>query len=369
MSDVVQRLEFALASQDEGAYSSTDIEGEDQEVDVNVSMVVNMPIDSLLVGEEEEKEHEEEVVDIRGTNDEQIIDKFPKSDGVEQVTEQPTGSPACICARKSQPSPLIPCRRFSIAEVQDATNNFHRNFVIKYGGPGGEMYRGYIDNRELQVAIERRTQQSENMFLKEVEMRSQLRHLHMVSFIGYCNDSDETILVYEYLVKGNLINHLYGTGKDPLPWKKRLEICIGAAQALQYLHTNFNPPMIHGDLKSTSSLLNEKWVPKVSGLKVSDLDLNNITRTIVTAVVMETLGYMDPEYLLIAELCLLYRGVERPLMDSVVQTLQRALQLQERAGDKFKLGAPGDPPEEIRAAAIRAYRKIDLSADNTLLME
>ena len=66
------------------------------------------------------------------------------------------------------------------------------------------MYRGYIDNGKLQVAIERCTQQSEDMFLKEVEMRSQLHHLHMVSFIGYCNDSDQTILVYEYLVKGNL---------------------------------------------------------------------------------------------------------------------------------------------------------------------
>ncbi|GFY86949.1 malectin/receptor-like protein kinase family protein [Actinidia rufa] len=515
MSDVVQRLEFALASQDEGAYSSTDTEGEDQGVDGNVSMAVNMPIDSLSEGEEEEEkeqeetEQEEEVVDVRGTNDKQIIDKFPKSDGVEQVTEQPTGSPVSVQesipdmpkekAKKkpitkmvqsitkgmdlrrrktkandsssgsswwwsrsksttkpkptvvspessspakpspalpdslcrSQPTPLIPCRRFSIAEVRAATNNFHRNLVIKYGGPGGEMYRGYIDNGKIQVAIERCTQQSENMFLKEVEMRSQLRHLHMVSFIGYCNDSDETILVYEYLVKGNLSNHLYGTGKDPLPWKKRLEICIGVAQALQYLHTNSKEPMIHGDLKSTSILLNEKWVSKLSGLKVSDLDLDNITRTIVTTVVKKTLGYMDPEYLMcgrlttrsdvysfgvvllevlcgreplchhlnkdqknlvhwfksciqkktiervidpyligeivpkslrafvsISELCLLYRGVERPSMDSVVQNLQRALQLQERAGDQFELGAPGDPPEEIRAAAIRAYRKV-----------
>ena len=66
------------------------------------------------------------------------------------------------------------------------------------------MYRGYIDNGKLQVAIERCTLQRDDMFLAEVEMCTWFHHLHLVSFIRFCNDCDQTILVYEYLVKGNL---------------------------------------------------------------------------------------------------------------------------------------------------------------------
>ena len=61
------------------------------------------------------------------------------------------------------------------------------------------MYRGYIDNGKLQVAIERCTLQRDDMFLAEVERCTRFHHLHTVSFIRYCKDSNETILMYEYM--------------------------------------------------------------------------------------------------------------------------------------------------------------------------
>ncbi|GFY86940.1 malectin/receptor-like protein kinase family protein [Actinidia rufa] len=135
-----ERLEFALASLDLSAYSSTDTEAADEEAAVNVTAIAKpSPV---------------------------------KPD-----------SPS-----SSHLPPVLPCRRFSLTEVQADTNNFHRNLVIKYGSPGGEIYIGYIDNRKLQVAIERCTLQRD-MFLAEVEMRTRFHHLHMVSFIGHCKDS------------------------------------------------------------------------------------------------------------------------------------------------------------------------------------
>ncbi|XP_022759137.1 receptor-like protein kinase FERONIA [Durio zibethinus] len=199
---------------------------------------------------------------------------------------------------KSTKSSFLPeerCCHFSLDEIKAATNNFNDDLVIGKGG-FGKVYKGFLNEGETIVAIKRLNPESGQgviEFLTEIEMLSQLRHIHLVSLIGYCYENREMILVYDFMSNGTLSDHLYGTNYDPLTWKQRLEICKGAAIGLNYLHTEVKPTVIHRDVKTDNILLDDKFTAKVSdfGLSKEDPKVDMLDTK-----VKGTRGYLDPEY-------------------------------------------------------------------------
>uniref|UniRef100_A0A7N2R590 Protein kinase domain-containing protein n=1 Tax=Quercus lobata TaxID=97700 RepID=A0A7N2R590_QUELO len=197
---------------------------------------------------------------------------------------------------------VLPCRRFSLVEIKAATNNFDDNLVIGWFY-GKTEYKGFIDDRTISVAIKRvnfiKAWRGFRELRTEMLVLCQLRHPNLVRLIGYCiEDEQEGFLVYELMVNGNLASHLYATNPDPclIPGKRRLQICVGVARGLHYLHTGLKHTVVHCGVNLRSILLNEKWEAKLSDFRWSKMGPPSLSKALIRIETDTTNGFMGYEY-------------------------------------------------------------------------
>ncbi|KAJ0240606.1 serine/threonine-protein kinase PBL19 [Hirschfeldia incana] len=195
-------------------------------------------------------------------------------------------------------------RVFTYEELSEATSGFSRKLKIGEGG-FGSVYKGKIpttgdsDSSPLVVAIKKLNQQGlqgHKQWLAEVQFLGVVNHQNVVKLLGYCSEDGERgierLLVYEFMSNRSLEDHLFTRGSYTLPWKQRLEIILGAAEGLAYLH---ELQVIYRDFKSSNVLLNDEFCPKLSdfGLAREGPQGDN---THVTTARVGTHGYAAPEY-------------------------------------------------------------------------
>uniref|UniRef100_A0A2C9VUN4 non-specific serine/threonine protein kinase n=1 Tax=Manihot esculenta TaxID=3983 RepID=A0A2C9VUN4_MANES len=190
---------------------------------------------------------------------------------------------------------------FTLKEMEDATCSFSDEHMVGKGG-FGRVYRGTLRSGEV-VAIKKmelppfKEAQGEREFRVEVDILSRLSHPNLVSLIGYCADGKHRFLVYEYLQNGNLQDHLNGIGEVKMDWPLRLKVAHGAARGLAFLHSSsaVGIPIVHRDFKSTNILLNANFDAKISDFGLAKL-MPEGQETYLTARVLGTFGYFDPQY-------------------------------------------------------------------------
>ncbi|KAK8558298.1 hypothetical protein V6N13_038771 [Hibiscus sabdariffa] len=208
---------------------------------------------------------------------------------------------------KKQPSGKVTIatesvKEFSFLELEEATGGFKDTAQVGQGGYG-KVYKGILTNGTV-VAIKRAQQgslQGQTEFITEIQLMSRLHHRNLVSLIGYCNEQDKQMLVYEFMPNGSLHDHLSDRYRHKLSFPMRLNIALGSAKGILYLHNEANPPIIHRDIKANNILLDFKFSPKVSDFGISRLaplpDAEGAS-THVSTLVKGTPGYLDPEYFL-----------------------------------------------------------------------
>ncbi|CAK7347524.1 unnamed protein product [Dovyalis caffra] len=186
---------------------------------------------------------------------------------------------------------------YTLRELEESTNYFADENVIGEGGYG-IVYRGLLeDNTNVAVKnLLNNRGQAEKEFKVEVEAIGRVRHKNLVRLLGYCAEGAHRMLVYEYVDNGNLEQWLHGdVGPcSPLTWEIRMNIIIGTAKGLTYLHEGLEPKVVHRDIKSSNILLDKQWNPKVSDFGLAKL--LGSERSYVTTRVMGTFGYVAPEY-------------------------------------------------------------------------
>jgi hypothetical protein len=195
----------------------------------------------------------------------------------EKSNDQPVGQVSSTTttsnAESSSSTPVISeelnisshLRKFTFNDLKLSTRNFRPESLLGEGGFGC-VFKGWIEENGtapvkpgtgLTVAVKTLNPdglQGHKEWLAEINFLGNLLHPNLVKLVGYCIEDDQRLLVYEFMPRGSLENHLFRRSL-PLPWSIRMKIALGAAKGLSFLHEEALKPVIYRDFKTSNILL------------------------------------------------------------------------------------------------------------------
>ena len=191
--------------------------------------------------------------------------------------------------------------RLSLEEIKSATMGFDRNRIVGEGA-SATVYKGCLPyGGEVAVKRFQRVNGIDclcNPFTTEfATMIGCLKHKNLIQLQGWCCEGSELVLVYEYMSNGSLdkILHKKTNSAIVLSWKQRLNIVLGVASALAYLHEECERQIIHRDVKTCNIMLDTQFNAKLGDFGLAEVyDHSSLTRN--ATIPAGTMGYLAPEY-------------------------------------------------------------------------
>ncbi|XP_015962021.1 MDIS1-interacting receptor like kinase 2-like [Arachis duranensis] len=160
--------------------------------------------------------------------------------------------------------------KMAFETIIEATNNFDDKYLIGIGGQGS-VYKAELPSGMV-VAVKKLHMESDaedkynlRAFENEIKALTEMRHRNIIKLYGFCQHSQFSFLVYEFLEGGSL-DQVLGSEEQAstLDWERRVNVVKGVANALSYMHHDCKPPIVHRDISSKNILLDSDYEAHVS---------------------------------------------------------------------------------------------------------
>ncbi|XP_062017601.1 G-type lectin S-receptor-like serine/threonine-protein kinase LECRK1 [Rosa rugosa] len=182
---------------------------------------------------------------------------------------------------------------FTYEELHEATEGFKEEIGR---GAFATVFKGVLAFDDVQcVAVKRLNTmvgETECEFKAEVSAIGRTNHRNLVKLIGFCNEGENRLLVYEFMSNGSLASFLFRESRPN--WYSRSLIALGVAKGLLYLHEECSSQIIHCDIKPQNILLDASFTGRISDFGLAKLLRTDQTRT--TTGIRGTRGYVATEW-------------------------------------------------------------------------
>lgn len=190
--------------------------------------------------------------------------------------------------------PEINLHSFTYKDLEEATNGFKEELGK---GSFGTVYKGavLVSGYTKHVAVkklDKLVREGEREFKTEMTVIGQTHHKNLVRLLGYCDEGEHRLLVYEFMYNGSLSSFLFGVIRPS--WEQRMKIASGIARGLMYLHEECSTQIIHCDIKPQNILLDDSFTAKISDFGLAKLLMSHQTQTLTG--IRGTKGYVAPEW-------------------------------------------------------------------------